>query len=129
MRKLDGVQVYLMDKRFVDPRRPKGVPTADETAEMLPPYAEELPFDPPLFASHKEIMEGLRGDPPPPLSKSNSHHSLVYLPPGKSSSTFLDPKASQSVKWPQSPDSEASKSRSNNADMTDRWYWWWCWRT
>lgn len=51
-----------MDKRFLDPRRPKGVPTAEEKAEMLPPYADELPFAPQLYASHKEIIEGLRGD-------------------------------------------------------------------
>ena len=55
------VQVYLLDKRFVDPRRPKGTPTADEKMEMLPPYAEELPFTPTLFASHKEAIEGLAG--------------------------------------------------------------------
>ena len=50
-----------MDKRFVDPRRPKGTPTADEKAEMLPPYDAELPFAANLYASHKEVVEGLRG--------------------------------------------------------------------
>lgn len=50
-----------MDKRYLDPRRPKGTPTADEKLEMLPPYAEELPFTPSLFASHKEAIEGLTG--------------------------------------------------------------------
>lgn len=56
-----GLQVYLMDKRFVDPRRPKGTPTAEEKAEMLPPYAAELVFSSQLYASHKEVVEGLRG--------------------------------------------------------------------
>ena len=56
------LQVYLMDKRFVDPRRPRGTPTADEKAEMLPPYNEELLFAPQLFGSHKETIEGLRGE-------------------------------------------------------------------
>ena len=51
-----------MDKRFLDPRRPKGTLTADEKLEMLPPYAEELPFTPSLYASHKEAVEGLKGE-------------------------------------------------------------------
>ena len=51
-----------MDKRFVDPRRPKGTPTADEKAEMLPPYDAELPFAANLYASHKEVVEGLKGE-------------------------------------------------------------------
>ena len=49
-----------MDKRFLDPRRPKGALTADEKLEMLPAYAEELPFTPSLYASHKEAIEGLK---------------------------------------------------------------------
>lgn len=49
-----------MDKRFLDPRRPKGALTADEKLEMLPPYAEELPFTASLYASHKEAIEGLK---------------------------------------------------------------------
>ena len=57
-----ALQVYLMDKRYVDPRRPKGTPTADEKAEMLPPYDPELPFAANLYASHKELVEGLKGN-------------------------------------------------------------------
>ena len=51
-----------MDKRFLDPRRPKGTLTADEKLEMLPAYAEELPFAPSLYASHKEAIQGLKGE-------------------------------------------------------------------
>lgn len=50
-----------MDKRFVDPRRPRGIPTADEKLEMLPPYNDELAFTANLFASHKNSIEGLKG--------------------------------------------------------------------
>ena len=54
-------QVYLLDKRFVDPRRPRGAPSKDDQAEMLPPYSEELIFLPHQYASHKELIEGLKG--------------------------------------------------------------------
>ena len=70
------VQVYLMDKRFVDPRRPKGNPTADEKLEMLPPYADELEFTASLFASHKEAIEGLQGG----ASNLHMHFSLISWP-------------------------------------------------
>ena len=40
-------QVYLLDRRFLDPRRPiippGQKPTPDQIAEALPPYAPELP--------------------------------------------------------------------------------------
>lgn len=64
------VQVYMMDKRFLDPRRPLGAPTAEDKAEMLIPYAAELPLAPQLFATHDRLVANLRGPPPPhtPLS-------------------------------------------------------------
>lgn len=55
------LEVYLLDKRFVDPRRPRGPPTKDEQADILPPYNEELMFIPTGFATHKQIIEGLAG--------------------------------------------------------------------
>lgn len=49
-----GGQLYALDKRYVDPRRPpRGhKPTADEAEERLPPYAEVLPIFAPLYASY-----------------------------------------------------------------------------
>ena len=58
-------QVYLLDKRYVDPRRPKGALTADEKLEMLPAYTAELPFTPNLYASHKQAIEGLQSEASP----------------------------------------------------------------
>lgn len=41
-------QVYLLDRRFLDPRRPiiapGAKPTPQQAAEGLPPYQPELPF-------------------------------------------------------------------------------------
>ena len=51
----------MMDKRFFDPRRPLGAPTAEDKAEMLIPYAPELPLAPQLFATHDRIVANLRG--------------------------------------------------------------------
>jgi hypothetical protein len=54
-------QVYMMDKRFLDPRRPHGTPTADDKAENLIPYAEELPLDPTFFATYDKEVARLSG--------------------------------------------------------------------
>ncbi len=51
----------MMDKRFFDPRRPLGAPTAEDKAEMLIPYAAELPLAPQLFATHDRIVANLHG--------------------------------------------------------------------
>ena len=56
------VQVYMMDKRYFDPRRPLGTPTKDDQAEMLVPYDVELPFAPQFFATHEEQVANLKGD-------------------------------------------------------------------
>ncbi len=55
-----AAQVYMMDKRFFDPRRPLGAPTAEDKAEMLIPYVPELPLAPQLFATHDRIVANLR---------------------------------------------------------------------
>ncbi len=58
----------MMDKRYLDPRRPLGTPTKDDQAEMLVPYDVELPFAPQFFATHQEQVANLKGEvPPPPL--------------------------------------------------------------
>jgi hypothetical protein len=51
----------MMDKRFFDPRRPLGPPTVEDKAEMLIPYAAELPLAPQLFATHDRLVANLRG--------------------------------------------------------------------
>lgn len=55
--------MYLLDKRFVDPRRPKGPPMDAQKAEMLPPYQEEIGFVPQFFATHRETVERLSSAP------------------------------------------------------------------
>ena len=55
------VQVYMMDKRYLDPRRPLGTPTKEDQAEMLVPYDVELPMAPQLFATHQQQVANLRG--------------------------------------------------------------------
>lgn len=56
------IQVYLMDKRYLDPRRPLGTPTKDDQAEMLVPYDVELPFAPQLLATHQKQVANLKGE-------------------------------------------------------------------
>ena len=51
----------MMDKRYLDPRRPLGTPTKEDQAEMLVPYDVELPMAPQLFATHQQQVANLRG--------------------------------------------------------------------
>ena len=57
-------QVYLLDKRLLDPRRPVGVPTEADKMEQLIPYNEVLPLNPSQFATHSQRIAGLRGECP-----------------------------------------------------------------
>ena len=59
-------QVYLLDKRLLDPRRPVGVPTEADKMEQLIPYNEVLPLNPSQFATHSQRVAGLRGECPCP---------------------------------------------------------------
>ena len=54
-------QVYMMDKRLVDPRRPHGAPTAEDKAEGLIPYAAELPVEYTGFATYDLTVARLSG--------------------------------------------------------------------
>lgn len=45
-------QVYVLDKKLLDPRRPKGKPTAYDQAELLIPYDPEIGFAPQAYATH-----------------------------------------------------------------------------
>eukprot|EP00884_Botryococcus_braunii_P012430 jgi/Botrbrau1/21188/Bobra.0061s0079.1 len=58
---LDAGQVYMMDKRLVDPRRPHGAPTAEDKAEGLIPYAAELPVEYTGFATYDLTVARLSG--------------------------------------------------------------------
>jgi ER membrane protein complex subunit 1, C-terminal len=58
------VQVYLMDKRFLDPRRPHKAPkamTPAEQEERLIPYSPLLPLAPNLFATYNRAVARLQG--------------------------------------------------------------------
>ncbi|KAI3435883.1 hypothetical protein D9Q98_001941 [Chlorella vulgaris] len=58
-------QVYLLDRRFLDPRRPiippGQKPTPEQAAEALPPYAPELPLSGSMFATLDREVKRLRG--------------------------------------------------------------------
>ena len=59
----DDTQVYAMDKRLLDPRRARRAPTAEDRAEQLAPYAEELPVAAGGYATFDAEVAGLRGVP------------------------------------------------------------------
>lgn len=52
-------QIYAMNKRFLDPRRPIR-PTAETQEERLLPYAENLPLIPAHFATYNRHILDLR---------------------------------------------------------------------
>ncbi|KAK9811605.1 hypothetical protein WJX72_006834 [[Myrmecia] bisecta] len=54
-------QVFMLDKRFVDPRRPRGPPTPQDQEERLLPYKEDLPLILTMFATHAQQVARLRG--------------------------------------------------------------------
>ena len=57
-----AIQVYMLDKRMLDPRRPKGPPTAEDQLEQLIPYQQNLVMSPLLYASHSKQVAQLSGD-------------------------------------------------------------------
>ena len=76
-------QVYMMDKRYLDPRRPVGPPSAEDKAEGLVPYEPELPLAPQLFMTHRHTVANLAGA----SSLLPSHHCAV-LCAGKAVTTW-----------------------------------------
>lgn len=54
-----------MDKRLLDPRRARRAPTAEDRAEQLAPYSEELPVAPPGYATFDRQVANLRGEARP----------------------------------------------------------------
>ena len=52
-------QLYGVNKRLLDPRRPVGPPTADDKEEMLIPYRPVLDFNPKESASYTLEIAGI----------------------------------------------------------------------
>jgi hypothetical protein len=73
-----------MDKRLLDPRRSRRAPTAEDRAEQLAPYAEELPVAPGGYATFNKQVAGLRGAPRRP----RPHAAALELRHGISGSGF-----------------------------------------
>ncbi|CAD7698977.1 unnamed protein product [Ostreobium quekettii] len=53
-------QVYAMDKRFLDPRRPKGRKPTEAREERLIPYSENLYMYPTMYATQNKDVLGLK---------------------------------------------------------------------
>lgn len=54
-------QVFMLDKRMLDPRRPIGAPSADDQLEQLIPYQQVLVMSPLLYATHSKQVAQLSG--------------------------------------------------------------------
>jgi len=52
----------MLDKRMLDPRRPKGPPSAEDQLEQLIPYQQNLIMSPLLYASHSKQVAQLSGN-------------------------------------------------------------------
>jgi len=52
-------QVLLLDRRFLDPRRPTLPPSKAEKAEGLPPYSAHLPLLPPHVLTYNHTLHNL----------------------------------------------------------------------
>ena len=59
-----GAQVYMLDKRQVDPRRPMGKQTAQDVEERLAPYQELLPLIPQGAITQNKQVARLSGQAP-----------------------------------------------------------------
>ena len=57
-----ALQVYMLDKRLLDPRRPTGKPSQDDQLEQLIPYQQDLPLVPLQYATHSRQVAQLSGE-------------------------------------------------------------------
>ena len=57
-----ALQVYMLDKRLLDPRRPIGKPSQDDQLEQLIPYQQDLPLVPLQYATHSRQVAQLSGE-------------------------------------------------------------------
>ncbi|KAL0052366.1 hypothetical protein WJX82_000955 [Trebouxia sp. C0006] len=71
-------QVYMLDKRMLDPRRPKGPPTAEDQLEQLIPYQQNLIMSPLLYASHSKQVAQLSGIATSPANLESTSLMLAY---------------------------------------------------
>lgn len=53
----------MLDKRMLDPRRPKGPPTPEDQLEQLIPYQQILVMSPLLYATHSKQVAQISGEP------------------------------------------------------------------
>eukprot|EP00873_Tetraselmis_striata_P009215 jgi/Tetstr1/429479/TSEL_019386.t1 len=71
-------QVYALDKRFLDPRRPLGNPTPMEKEERLMPYKADLGVSPFLYATYDKAVAQLRGIDTFPTTLESSSLMFAY---------------------------------------------------
>ncbi|KAA6420005.1 MAG: ER membrane complex subunit 1-like [Trebouxia sp. A1-2] len=71
-------QVYMLDKRMLDPRRPKGPPSAEDQLEQLIPYQQNLVMSPLLYASHSKQVAQLSGIATSPANLESTSLMLAY---------------------------------------------------
>ncbi|GMH35035.1 hypothetical protein BSKO_02903 [Bryopsis sp. KO-2023] len=71
-------QVYSMDKRFLDPRRPRGKITAEAREERLIPFQENLPMYPTKFATQNRHIVGLKHIESSPTGLESGSHIFAY---------------------------------------------------
>ncbi|KAI8475054.1 MAG: hypothetical protein J3K34DRAFT_456487 [Monoraphidium minutum] len=72
-------QVYAMDKRFLDPRRPmRSKATPEEAEERLAPYSDLLPFAPLSYATMDKAVAQLRAVSAQPAGLESATLVLAY---------------------------------------------------
>ncbi|KAL3141461.1 hypothetical protein ABBQ32_005026 [Trebouxia sp. C0010 RCD-2024] len=71
-------QVFMLDKRMLDPRRPIGAPSADDQLEQLIPYQQVLVMSPLLYATHNKQVAQLSGIATAPANLESTSLMLAY---------------------------------------------------
>lgn len=71
-------QVYMLDKRLLDPRRPIGKPSQDDQLEQLIPYQQDLPLVPLQYATHSRQVAQLSGIATSPANLESTSLMLAY---------------------------------------------------
>lgn len=75
----DNDQLYDMDAKLVDVRRPKvAKPTAEHKEERLIPYAAQLPLSPQSFASYDTQVLGIQHIVAAPAELESTTHVLAW---------------------------------------------------
>lgn len=84
--RLNPTQVYMMDKRLVDPRRPRHEKlTEAEREERLQPYSPQLYQAPTMFVTYNRDVPRLAGEGAPHTPRPYDHRGLHF---GSSSMPF-----------------------------------------